>query len=282
MFHPVEVLRLGTESHFGLAVLEALPTAIGEIAVESSVYQASSPWLLLYGVGEPTKAAARKGQLKRGWNVGMFDLGYFGKTDDPMTNHGRVSLNDLHPHRCMGVTPADPARWLSHGISLREDWDPQGPIIVIGMGQKSRAQLKLVDWEYSKLREMQRRFPKRKILYRPKRTEHELFWPHTSNPDTPIQEVIRGASLVVCRHSNVGVDCCIAGIPVETEDGAALWLYSRHPKPTVDQRLDFLYRLAHWQYQVGEMNQAWRFLNLINRRMKKLHEAQHRMRRSKD
>ena len=86
-----------------------------------------------------------------------------------------------------------------------------------------------------------------------------MQWPEIDGA-TPIQELLRGASLVICRHSNVAVDACIAGIPVECEDGAARWLYAAGPVQPIERRASFLRRLAWWQWQCDEMEDAWKFL----------------------
>ena len=69
---------------------------------------------------------------------------------------------------------------------------------------------------------------------------------------------MRGARLVVCRHSNVAVDAVIAGVPVECEDGAAYWLRDKPYTPEV--RRDFLDRLAWWQWKPEECMKAWEFI----------------------
>jgi hypothetical protein len=59
---------------------------------------------------------------------------------------------------------------------------------------------------------------------------------------------MRGCSLVVCRHSNVAIDACIAGVPVECDDGAAFALYRNGPQPDENARREFLGRLAWWNW----------------------------------
>jgi len=166
----------------------------------------------------------------------------------------------------MERTEPDPSRWLKLNLSLSENYDPDGHVIVVGMGRKSRAYLHLLDWERSKLQEASERFPGRRIIYRPKLNKRQVEdalvpWPDSSVGGS-IQDLLKGASLVICRHSNVAVDACIAGVPVECEAGAAHWLYSRGTTPTVKERLDFLYRLCHWQYQRNneDMKRGWEFL----------------------
>lgn len=260
----IEVLVTGTESVFGAALLtawiDALTPLVGQVRVTDH-YRGRDSWLSFYGGGERSRMAARTRQLKRGGDVAFWDLGYFGRTEDPASSYGRLALNDDHPWRYMDATPNDPARWRAHGIALREDYAADGPVIVVGMGKKSRVQLGMWDWEDKKILEMKLRYPRRKVLYRPKR--YELRRNVENVPAVPIEQAIKGASLVVCRHSNVAVDACIAGIPVECDDGIAYWLYSRSPRPTVLERLDFLHRVAHWQYRLDELAKAWEFVQRI-------------------
>jgi hypothetical protein len=76
-----------------------------------------------------------------------------------------------------------------------------------------------------------------------------------------IKDVLRGCSLVVCRHSNVAIDACVAGVPVDCEGGAALALYAEHPQPTREHRVQFLQRLSWWQWRPSEARDAWQFVN---------------------
>jgi hypothetical protein len=102
------------------------------------------------------------------------------------------------------------------------------------------------------------------VVYRtkprlPGKNLDRVKWPFISTGEFVV-DALRGASLVICRHSNVAIDACIAGVPVECEDGAAYWLYRRGSVPTVAQRLDFLHRLCWWQWRFSEMDKAWLFL----------------------
>jgi hypothetical protein len=76
-----------------------------------------------------------------------------------------------------------------------------------------------------------------------------------------IADVLRGAALAVCHHSNVAVDAVLAGVPFESDDGVSTWL--RNKPFTRETRLDFCRRIARWQYKRGEMVEAWRFLRTI-------------------
>lgn len=257
----VEVLVTGQEITVGAAVVKAAAEGAKNIGLDVSVtnaYRGKSDWLCVWGAGSTVKNAAYKKQLASGRHSALWDLSYYGRSKDPTKTYARVSVDHFHPQRMLYKTPADPERWRIHGIPLRDDHDPDGHVVVVGMGPKSRTQFNLYDWELAALRSAKLRFPGKKILYRPKRDTVRLNWEQDST--SPIQAVLKGASLVIARHSNVGVDACIAGIPVETEDGAAAWLYDdcRHPSP--EKRLAFLQRLSWWQWKCSEMEDAWRFL----------------------
>ena len=78
--------------------------------------------------------------------------------------------------------------------------------------------------------------------------------------ESRIADLLKGASLVVCRHSNVAVDACIAGVPVICDDGAAFSLYRSNTSPTPEQRMDFLQRLSWWEWDRTEAGAAWEFI----------------------
>jgi hypothetical protein len=228
-------------------------------------YAGESYWLAVVGIGDPRYGAARDAHVASGRPAACWDMGYFGKTKEVERCYCRVSLCADHPSDAdIETTEPDPRRWQAHGLWLRDEYDPRGPIIVVGMGPKSHEYIDDDDWEIRTLRETAARFPHREVWYRPKPLRHNFVpvaWPRVM-PEMPIAKALRGAALVVCRHSNVAVDACIAGVPVECESGATHWLYSRHPRPTPAQREDFLRRLARWQYRLydRDMERGWQFL----------------------
>ena len=228
----------------------------GDTVVETCTYQGRSDWLVLFGVGAAVHDQARHAQIKRGGRVLSWDLGYFGRAK--VTGFLRASIDRDHPQHLLDRTPTDPTRWERHGISLRQDADPNGFILLVGLGAKSRKYLHASDWEQRTFNSLRTRFPGRTVLHRPK-PGHEYPRLHCERDiDTPINVLLRRCSLVVCRHSNVAVDAAIGGVPFETQDGAAAWLASRPFTP--EHRLDFLRRLAWWQWQATESEAAWSFL----------------------
>lgn len=258
----VDVLITGEESRIGTAALKAAADGARRVGLRvrvTSQFRGDTDWLCIFGAGAARRDHARQQQLAGGGRAVLFDLGYFGAGKDPERAYVRVSVDHFHPQALIGNTEPDPTRFAVHGITLREDADPAGHVVVAGMGQKSREQFNLHDWELRTLEAMQARFPEHRILYRPKKKSLPLPW-QPQDGDSAIEDVLRGASLVVCRHSGVAVDACIAGVPVETEDGAARWLYARGTDPDPAERLDFLQRLAWWNWQCSEMEACWKFL----------------------
>jgi hypothetical protein len=248
----VQVLRARKASHTGEALLLAVEQAVR--AAGDEIVTDRPEVLILYGVGAAVNDQARREQLARGGRVLHFDLGYFGR--QKLTGYVRMCLDRDHPQHLLDATPNDPERWAAHGIKLREDAKANGPIVLVGLGRKSRIYLGAPNWERDKLKEIRSRLYGREVIFRPKRAA-DISLPIRSDAVTPITALLRGASLVVCRHSNVAVDAAIAGVPFEAEDGAAMWLQAR--EFTRENRLDFLRRLAHWQYRPDEAGEAWAF-----------------------
>lgn len=266
----IEVLICGEESVIGTATVHAALRGAEEAGwrvTQTKAYRGGSDWLCVFGAGSKLRNDARERQIKAGGKAALWDLGYFSRGKDPAKSYVRVSINHFHPWRELDRTPNDSSRWDAQGIALRNDFDPAGHVVVAGMGPKSRVQFSMYKWEIETLRSAQRRFPGRKILYRPKPQGHRdptIAW-EPRDGMSEIGVVLKGASLAICRHSNIAVDACIAGVPVETVDGAAFWLYSKTTNPDEAQRRDFLHRLSYWQYKLSEMAAAWGFLDRVTR-----------------
>lgn len=219
-------------------------------------YRDGVPLIVLYGVGAPAQAPVRRQHVGSGGRAILWDAGYFHRAGPD--GYLRLSIDADHPQALLDRTTDDPARWHRLGIGLREDFDPAGPIVLAGLGKKSRSYLNAWDWEARKLAELRQRFPGRRVIYRPKPKHPSPGLNTETDATTPIAKLLRGASLVVCRHSNVAIDAALAGVPFEAEDGAATWLQG---KPyTRENRLSLLHRLAWWQWRPSEARQAWSFI----------------------
>jgi hypothetical protein len=190
-------------------------------------------------------------------------MGYFAR--GKVTGHLRATIDRDHPQHLLDIAPNDPSRWNSLGISLREVAHPRGPIILVGMSEKYRSYMSGTAWELKAFADLRKRFPNSRIIFRPKKNNQSLQLPCDVDTRDSIFDVLQGTSLVSCHHSNVAIDATIVGVPFETEDGAAIWLASR--PYTVPNRLEFLQRLAWFQWRVEEMRQAWDFFMEMERKI---------------
>lgn len=207
--------------------------------------------LIAYGTGRPDMANIVAEHLASGHPALCWDVGYWGKTF-------RCAWNGQHPKT---LPKGSPERWDARGVSLRNDYDPAGPIVLVGLGPKSRHMGP--NWERDTLQRIREAYPDRRVIYRPKPRRDFVPLPVETDWESPIEDVLRGASLVVTRHSNVGIDACIAGIPCVAELGAPALLYGSDlasPRvPTEAERLDFLRRLAwlNWEDEEAMGDQLW-------------------------
>lgn len=256
-----EYLSIGGASSHALAVLTAMQAASHAPAQFTARYVGDHDWLMLWGVGREEHAQAWRQHAATGRPVVMWDLGYIGR--GKRGGYYRVSVNAWHPQALLDRTAPDPERLDVHGLQLRQDADPMGPILLIGMGPKSHRFTGQPDWEARKVKELRRRFPGRRVVYRPKPGKPVARLDCEIDTSSSIDLALRGASLLVCRHSNAAVDAVIAGVPLECEDGAAKWLEGKPFMP--DTRLDFLRRLAWWQWMPSEAAQTWQFLRKVMR-----------------
>ena len=208
--------------------------------------------LMTYGIGHPIRRPWWFQHIRNGGHSIGWDLGYWNR-EEMM----RVTIDADHPHRL--IRPEASERFDASGIALREDANPDGPAIVIGLTRKAlRAHnMTTLGWEQEAVNRVRAMGKVAKLrLKRP--TDPRLYGVEQATGE--IEDVLRTASLVVCRHSNVAVDACIAGVPVICEDGASLALYEKNSTPSRDERLGFLRSLAHWQYKPSEAKDAWTFL----------------------
>lgn len=254
----VEVLRGQGPSPTADAMLKAMTQAIRKSGCkvrETTAYAGDSDLLLLFGVGAPTHAIARQKHVDSGRHALLFDLGYFSRKK--ITGYVRMTIDHDHPQAYIGRTTPKPGRWALHGIALREDYKADGPVILVGLGRKARSYLGEPDWEVKEYQRIKREYPGREIIYRPKPRHPYPPINCKVDQDSKIEDLLKGASLAACRHSNVAVDAIIAGVPFDAIDGAAMWMKGKDYLP--ETRLDFLRRLSYWQWKSTEADQCWKF-----------------------
>lgn len=246
----------------GNRMMEAMVEAADGAGIKVTVtqeYQGKSPWLMSWGLGHLGRRLHTDAHLLNGGRLIGWDIGYFNR-DECM----RLTVDADHPQK--QLQPVPPDRWNELGITLRNEYDPSGPIILVGLGRKSRLQFGFqgLAWEIRKLQEIRKAYPGRKVLYRPKKEERLQGLQSLAGP---IEQAIKGASLVVCKHSNVAIDACISGIPVVCEDGAAAAIYNNNlaspAMPDIATRRTFLEQLAFFNWHPNEAANAWIFLKKV-------------------
>jgi hypothetical protein len=194
-----------------------------------------------------------------GGRVVSWDFGYWDR------EHGmRLSVDSLHPtEEQLAMAPGGMGR---RSFELREDADPNGPILLIGLGKKSVWAYRLKPghhWELKKVASLRQRFPGRTIYWRPKGRHAYPLERMPIRYDMPIEQAMKGCSLLVCHHSNCAVDAAVAGVPVECEGGAALALYRHGPAPAAAERQEFLRRLSWWEWTRDEAPAAWEWIGRV-------------------
>lgn len=253
-----EVLFDGTMSRRGERMLKALLAKAPVGTLPKKAYSGKVKTIVMYGAGLDCRVKALAKHKAAGGRAVIWDLGYWDR-DDAM----RLSIDTLHPTaNQLAMAPATGNRG---ELVLREDADPNGPVLLVGLGVKSCALygLKPMEWESAALRRIQQQFPGRAVLWRPKGKEVTPLPGTKLHHGMTIEEALRGCSLVICRHSNVAVDACVAGVPVETQDGAALALYRDNPAPSRTDRAEFLRRLGWWNWRPNEARQAWAWIQEV-------------------
>lgn len=243
----------------GTRILEALRDTAPAGTHVTKRYAGKHSLLVLYGVGLQSRYAAMLAHKRRGGHVAMWDLGYWNREEGGM----RVSIDHLHPTAAqMMLAPESGSR---HDVELRSDAKESGPILLIGMGHKSAHMYGVSPyaWERKTLLALKKAYPGKQIAWRPKGRKLQLLPGTQLRHGMSIQEALAGCSLVVCRHSNVGIDACIAGVPVKCEDGAAAALYNKSPNPTPAERQEFLRRLGWWNWRPSEAKEAWNWMRHV-------------------
>jgi hypothetical protein len=249
----LEVLIDSAMNPKGIRMLEAMVNASPfEVAWVGRAYQGKGDLLMTYGIGHPHRNMWWRDHMMNGGRSVLWDRGYFKRKD---AGYMRMSIDAEHPSRWL--RPEHPGRFDAQGIELREDYNPNGPAVIAGLGVKALSLYKLgsLEWERGAAAEL----AGRPLLYKPKRsTDRKL-------PGVPvclgsIEDALRGASLLRCRHSNTAIDACIAGVPVICDEGAALALYRDNPQPTREQRKRFLDSLAFWNWKPEEADACWTYL----------------------
>lgn len=251
-------------------LLESLCTAArqsGDEAIIVAEARGGADLLVLYGYGSPEAVAAKRLYLPRKKHVVMFDIGYWRRRNTADSEGAyRMSIDHPHPQDWVMRRDLPKERWKALGIGLRADWEDDGPVIVVGMGPKARLYYghTPLGWERAMIDRVRRAMPGRPVLYRPKPGHAERI-DGVQNASGPIEQVLANCSLAVCHHSNVAIDCLVAGVPCVTFDGAAAAVLGSEIRPGLrpvddDTRRRFLSNLAWYNWLPSEVAACWRFV----------------------
>lgn len=263
----VEILQFPEESVRATRLLAALASSARAVGIDATVttqYRGGTPWLVFWGPGAPARAAVMDRHLLAGGHALVFDLAYWQRETKV-----RVSIDAAHPWAWVMRETLPASRFLADRVHVDTAWHPHGPIVVAGIGEKARVQYgaEVIDaWERSMITACRERWPGRVVSYRKKKMNSPE--PAGVNPmpySIPIDQALRGASLVVTWHSNVAVDAIRMGIPVVCRDGAAAavcpsTLSATDPAPLpIEVRDRFLANLAWFQWAPTEGAAFWRW-----------------------
>jgi hypothetical protein len=236
------------------AFVRSAPASVN--LVETTNYIGDAEWLIVWGPGEAVRAAAIRRQVASGGHAIAIDLAYWSRN-----RKVRISIDGPHPQKWVMRRTLPETRLTADQPPISNVWNERGPIIIAGVGCKARKQYgaqTVEAWENKMAAECRRLFPKRLVVRRPKK-------PITS----PIEQALRGASLLITWHSNVAVDAIRMGVPVVCKDGAAAAIcpstVSPDQRPMSDEwRMRFLSNLAWFQWDLPHEGEAcWAFLQEI-------------------
>lgn len=256
----IELLSFQPQSPRAIAAMRSLKSTAPRGAVASTTYRGRSDVLVFWGPGAPERRAVMQRQVDRGGHALALDLSYWSRD-----RKFRVSVDAAHPQAWVMRRDWPATRLTSDRVLIADRWNPNGPVIVAGIGRKARVQYgsAVEEWERQMMAAAATRWPERRVLYRRKQLDAPVPVGATLANDGPIEGVLDGASLLITWHSNVAVDAIRLGIPVVCRDGAAAAvcpseLTDADPQPlAVDVRARFLQNLAWFQWAPEEARQFW-------------------------
>jgi len=260
----VEVLHVHPETTRAREAIAALAQTVDGLDVTlTRTFTGGADWLLLWGPGEPQRAEALRRQVDAGGHAIVLDLAYWHR--DVKT---RLSIDAPHPQAWIMRRAWPLRRLLTDAVPMGDVWNPEGPILVAGIGPKASVQYgpAVLQWEAEMIAACERRW-RRPVLYRPKRDGAPVPPGVRLASMAPIDRVLAGCSLVITWHSNVAVDAIRLGIPVICRDGAAAAVCPSSleapddPRPlSTELRSRFLANLAWFQWAPNEAAQTWAFI----------------------
>lgn len=212
-------------------------------------YQGESDWLVVWGASAQVQRDAFNAHRAKGRNVMCLDMGYYSTELGAV----RMSINAPHPQElAKAITEPRPGFVVP---ALDDFYNPDGHILVAGMGTKSRQGLGMEgwNWERDQVRKLSNAYPGRRIMYRPKPRQRETIEGTIDASEGQIGQYLRGCSLVVVHHSNIVVDCALHGLPCVAYGGIGIIGYNssiENPAPRLlgGARDGFLNRVAWFNW----------------------------------
>jgi hypothetical protein len=252
----VELLMIDPHSHRAFQAHAAISRGAapaGVTIVKSTAYRGDAPLLAIWGPGHPSRFEPMRRQMASGGHVLAMDLGYWDRGQK-----FRVSIDGPHPQAWVMRRAMPSDRFVADRVRQDDLWDPSGPVIIAGLGEKARTQYgaDIIDaWESEQADAV--RAAGRQVVYRAKKSS-----------TTPIEDALRGASALITWHSNTAVDAIRLGVPVVCRDGAAAAIcastYDPHLRPLqVGLRDQFLANLAWFQWAPHETTAMWHWLREV-------------------
>lgn len=208
--------------------------------------------------------------LEAGAHFVFIDLGYWNRGT---RGSYRVSVDDWDSavHMLRGCPDT---RFKSSRITLRNDWNPNSnSVMIVGMSDKAAWThgYKFNEWENATKTFLEQKYSgcgfRFTIRQKPRGKE--------ASRAVPIEEALKTTRFVVSHHSNVGVDCLIAGIPYACKKGVAKYLVPtfdldainlQHPYfPSPEEKLSLLNDIAYVQWTVPEMadGSCWEYIKEV-------------------
>jgi hypothetical protein len=267
-----EVLILNTNPDRAQFFLKEIANSTRSIITNS--YQGKCKNLVLWGYGGKVQQQAIKEHRATGRNVIILDIGYFGRDYGYRRSHARLSINEWHPQNILKHATNDPSRFNQNRIKLLDTYDKDGHILLCGLGRKSKAFLGHNDmtWEKGMVAKINKFYPLTPVAFRPKPRGVETISGCIVAHEGDIKKWLTGCRLVVSNHSNVSVDACIHGVPAICTDGVGAAIYpgeiSRELHLTRDERLDFLAKVAWFNWAPHESRDMMKFANATIEKMK--------------
>lgn len=195
----------------------------------------------------------------------FFDLGYWDRGPE---GHYRLGIDDWDTAKYMRRgCPSD--RFNSLGVNLRNDWNKNSDIVmVVGMSGKAAWThgYKEGEWESAARTRILSESNNKYYVYvrmKPNRS--------TNKNIEPLDTALKEARFAVCHHSNVAVDCLVAGVPFYAKKGVGSLIsppdfnivtIEKPYFPPEAEKMQLLYDVAYAQWKPEEMRNGhcWEYI----------------------